>query len=89
MQNIILIGTEQSTIITVPIEPEFGNPNGLNLTVNKAEIHMEKKIKAKRGEHVDMNDDTKSIQSEDILEEYPDPSEDLLKKIYNRNKLKK
>jgi hypothetical protein len=36
-----------------------------------------------------MNDDTKSIQSEDILEEYPDPSEDLLKKIYNRNKLKK
>ena len=89
IQNILLIGTEQSTIITVPIEPEFGNPNGLNLTVNKAELHMEKKIKMKKGEHVEFNDDTRSIQSEDILEEYPDPSEELLKRTYNRNKSKK
>lgn len=89
LQNIILIGTEQSTIITVPIEPEYGNPKGLNLTVNKAEVHMEKKIKMKKGESVKMNDDTRSIQSEDIQEEYPDPSEELLKKIYNRNKNKK
>ena len=89
LQNIILVGTEQSTIITVPIEPEFGNPHGLNNTVNKAELHMEKKVKMKRGEHVDLNDDTRSVQSEDILEEYPDPSEELLRKVYNRNKSKK
>lgn len=89
MQNILLVGTEQSTIITVPIEPEFGNPRGLNLTVNKAELHMDKKVKIKKGVHVELNDDTRSIQSEDILEEYPDPSEDLLKKIYNRNNKKK
>ena len=50
---------------------------------------MEKKVKMKRGEHVDLNDDTRSVQSEDILEEYPDPSEELLRKVYNRNKSKK
>lgn len=89
IQNIILVGTEQSTIITVPIEPEFGNPKGLNLTVNKAELHTEKKRRIKNGEKIEIDDDTRSIQSEDILEEYPDPTEEILRTTYNRNKNKK
>jgi WD40 repeat protein len=88
-QNVILLGTEQCTIITVPIEPALGNPQGKDSTVNRAEVHMEKKIKMKRGEPVEFNDDTRSINSEDIREEYPDPAEELLQQIYHRNKNKK
>lgn len=84
LQNIILIGTEESTIITIPIEPALGNPTGLNLTVDKTQVHMNKKAKLRRGEEVEINDETRSIQSEDIFEEYPDPSEELLKEILER-----
>lgn len=85
LHNIVLIGTEESTIITIPIEPELGNPAGLNLTVDRTQSHMNKKARQKRGEQVEMHDETRSIQSEDIYEEYPDPSEELLKEILERD----
>jgi hypothetical protein len=81
----VLIGTEESTIITIPIEPELGNPAGQNLTLDRTQAHMSKKARQKRGEQVEMHDETRSIQSEDIYEEYPDPSEELLKEILERD----
>ena len=86
IQNVLLVGTEQNTILTVPIEPYLGNINGEDHTVDKNKIHLEKKKKQKRGEPVEFEDDTRSILSEELAEEYPDPAEELLKKLVTRDK---
>jgi WD40 repeat protein len=79
--NVILAGTESHAIITIPIEPEYGNPNGEDNTVDKATMHAEKKRKRAAGEKIPMSDDTMSVNSEDLLEDFPDKTEELLKQM--------
>lgn len=42
---------------------------------------MDKKVRMKRGEFMDISDDTQSVNSEDILETFPDQTEELLREI--------
>jgi WD40 repeat protein len=77
--NMLLVGTEESTIITIPLEPCFGNPVGVDNTLNKVQVHMDKKRRQLRGEDVTFSDDTRSIRSEDLEEPFPDPVEEFLR----------
>lgn len=77
--NVLLVGTEESSIITIPLEPSFGNPVGQDNTVNKIQAHLDKKRKLLRGEDVTFSEDTRSIRSEDLEEPFPDPVEEYLR----------
>lgn len=49
-ENVILVGTERGTIITVPIEPRYGNPSGVDNTIDKAQEHINQKLRERREE---------------------------------------
>ena len=80
-QNIILIGTEQHSIMTVNLPPALGNPKGQDNTINRPKAHMEKIARRTGGEEIVLNDDTRSIDSEDLLEPLPDPTEEMLREL--------
>ena len=47
--------------------------------MDKATRHAEKKRARARGEEVEMDADTESVQSEDLIEDFPDKTEELLR----------
>lgn len=87
-QNIILIGTEQHSIMTVNLPPALGNPKGQDNTVNRPKAHMEKIALRTGGEEIVLNDDTRSIDSEDLLEPLPDPTEEMLRELLIKERKK-